>query len=65
MVVINLMETRLKGKLPSKKIKLKWNSVKNAKNWAITDLNAPNGSRDIPLQSQVFEPDGHHHFVDF
>ena len=32
---------------------------------AITDLNAPNGSRDIPLQSQEFEQYGHRHFVDF
>ena len=31
------------------------------KKWAITDLNAPNGSRDIPLQSQEFELD----FADF
>ena len=28
------------------------------KKWAITDLNAPNGSRDIPFQSQQFEQDG-------
>ena len=32
---------------------------------AITDLNAPNGSRDIPFQSQEFEQYGHRHFVDF
>ena len=32
---------------------------------AITDLNAPNGCRDIPLQSQEFEQYGHRHFVDF
>ena len=30
---------------------------------AITDLNAPNGSRDIPLQSQEFGQDGHRHFA--
>ena len=30
---------------------------------ALTDLNAPNGSRDIPFQSQEFEHDGHRHFV--
>ena len=35
------------------------------KKWAITDLNAPNGSRDIPFQSQEFGQDGHHHFVGF
>ena len=32
---------------------------------AITDLNAPNGSRDIPFQSQEFEQYGDRHFVDF
>ena len=32
---------------------------------AITDLNAPNGSRDIPFQSHEFEQYGRHHFVDF
>ena len=32
---------------------------------AITDLNAPNGSRDIPLQIQEFGKDGHRHFVGF
>ena len=32
---------------------------------SITDLNAPNGSRDIPSQSQEFEQDGRRHFVGF
>ena len=32
---------------------------------AITDLTLPNGSQDIPFQSQEFEQDGHRHFVDF
>ena len=32
---------------------------------AITDLNAPNGSRDILFQRQEFEKDGHRHFVGF
>ena len=32
---------------------------------AITDLNAPNGSRDIQFQSQEFGQDGHRHFVGF
>ena len=32
---------------------------------AITDLNAPSGSRDIPFQSQEFDQYGHRHFVDF
>ena len=39
--------------------------MKNVKKRAITDLNAPNSSRDIPLQSQKFEQDGHLHFVGF
>ena len=30
---------------------------------AITDLNAPNGSGDIPFQSQEFGQDGHRHFL--
>ena len=30
---------------------------------AITDFNAPNGSRDIPFQSQEFGQDGHRHLV--
>ena len=32
---------------------------------AITDLNAPNGSRDIPFQSQEFGQDGYRHFLCF
>ena len=32
---------------------------------AITDVNAPNGSRDISFQSQEFGQDGHRHFVGF
>ena len=32
---------------------------------AITDLNAPNGSRDIPFQSQEFGQDGYRHLVGF
>ena len=32
---------------------------------AITDLNAPNGSRDTSFQSQEFGQDGHRHFVGF
>ena len=31
----------------------------------ITDLNAPNGSRDILFQSREFEQYGRRHFVDF
>ena len=42
----------------------------NKRSWkmqkrAITDLNAPNGSRDILFQSQEFEQCGRRHFVDF
>ena len=32
---------------------------------AITDLNAPNGSRNTPFQSQEFEQYGRRHFIDF
>ena len=32
---------------------------------AITDLNAPNGSRDIPCHSLEFGQDGYRHFVGF
>ena len=39
--------------------------MKNAKKRAITDLNAPHGSRNIPFQSQEFGQDGHRHFVSF
>ena len=40
--------------------------MKNVKKTrAITDLNAPNGSRDIQFQSQEFEQDGRRHFVNF
>ena len=35
------------------------------KKLAITDLNAPNGSRDIPFQSQEFDEDGRRHFIGF
>ena len=35
------------------------------KKWTITELNAPNGSRDIPFQGQEFEQDGRRHFVGF
>ena len=33
--------------------------------WALTDLNAPNGSRDISTQSEEFEQDGSRHFEGF
>ena len=35
------------------KVREKWK-----KKWAITDLNGPNGSQDISLQSQEFEQVG-------
>ena len=31
----------------------------------MTDLNAPNGSLDISVQSQQFEQDERRHFTDF
>ena len=55
----------LKGNSHRKKVKLKWKSLKSAKRRAITDLNVPNGSCDIPFQSQEFGQDGHRHFVGF
>ena len=39
--------------------------MKNEKERAITDLNAPHGSQDIPFQSQEFGQDGHRHLVGF
>ena len=39
--------------------------MKNEKQRAATDLNAPNGSRDILFQSQEFERYGRRHFVHF
>ena len=47
-----------KGKLQSKnKLSLNEKAWKMQKR-AITDLNLPNGSRDVPSQSQEFEQDG-------
>ena len=37
----------------------------NAKKRAIADLSVPNGSRDIPFQSQEFEQNGRRHCSDF
>ena len=39
--------------------------MKNVKKRAITDLNAPRGSRDIPFQNQESEQVGRRHFVGF
>ena len=60
-----LSPLRVKGNLWSKKSQTQKKRVKNAKKRAITDLNATNGSRDIPFQSQEFGQDGHLHFVGF
>ena len=35
------------------------------KKQAITDLNVPDGSQDIPFQCQEIGQDGHRHFVCF
>ena len=55
----------VKGNLWSKKSLAQMKERENAKQRAITDLNAPNGSRDIPFQSQELEQYGRRHFVDF
>ena len=39
--------------------------MKNAKRRALIDLNAQNGSPDIPFENQEFEQDGLRHFVGF
>ena len=54
-----------KGNLLLKKVKFKCKSKKNAEKQGITNLNAPNGSQDIPFQSQQIWQDGHHHLVGF
>ena len=41
------------------------NAKKTKQRAIIIDLNAPNGSRNIPFQSQEFEQYGRLHFVDF
>ena len=38
---------------------------KAKKKRALTDFNAPNGSRDVSFQSQEFEQDGSRHFEGF
>ena len=56
----------IKGNIQSKKSLAKMKErEKCKKKRAITDLNAPNGSRDIPSQSQEFGQDGHRPFVGF
>ena len=61
----NPILTMLKGTSGRKKKLSSNDSVKNAKQRAVTDLNSPNGSRDIPFQSQEFEQYGCRHFGDF
>ena len=54
----------VKEKLWSKITWAEMKEVKNAKNEpSLTSV--PNGSRDIPFQSQEFKQDGCHHFVRF
>ena len=53
-----------KENLRSKKSLAQMKERENTKQ-AITDLNAPNGSRDIPFQIQELEQYGRRHFVDF
>ena len=55
----------LKGTSGRKKSLAQMKECEKCKKRAITDLNAPNGSRDIPFQSQEFEQYGRRHFVDF
>ena len=54
----------LKGNSGRKKLSSNERARKVQKKRVITDLNAPNGSRHIPFQSQEFEQDGCH-FVGF
>ena len=65
MVSPNFRNEVLKGTSGRKKVKLKMKERENAKKRGITDLNVPNGSRDIPFQSQEFGEDGYRHFVGF
>ena len=39
--------------------------IKEREKYQKNELNAPNGSRDIALQSQEFEQDGRRNLVDF
>ena len=55
----------LKGTSGRKKSLAQMKEREKCKKRAITDLNAPNGSRDIPFQSQEFQQYGRRHFVDF
>ena len=55
----------VKGNLRSKKSYAQMKEREKCKKRAIADLNAPNGSQDIPFQSQEFGQDGYRHFVGF
>ena len=55
----------IKRKLRSEKKLTSNEEREKCKKRANTDLNAPNGSRDIPFQSQEFGKDGNRHFVGF
>ena len=63
--LIQLVNSVLKGNLRSEKSSAQMKEREKCKKLAITELNAPNGSRDIPFQSQEFEQYGRRHFVDF
>ena len=56
---------KLKGTSGRKKCLAQMKEREKCKKRAITDLNAANGSRDIPFQSHEFEQYGCRHFVDF
>ena len=60
--ILSLVKGSLGAKNKSSSNERAW---KMQKKWAITDLNAPNGSWDIPSQSQEFEQNRHRHFVGF
>ena len=55
----------LKGKLRSEKSYARMKERERCKKRVLTDLNAPNGSGDIPFQSQKFEQDGRRRIVGF
>ena len=66
MASLSITDIFFKGQLHSKNnLSSNERAEKNAKKWALTDLNAPNGSRDISFQSQEFEQDGSRHFGGF
>ena len=59
------MHKHLKGTSGRKKSYAQMKEREKCKQRAITDLTTPNGSRDIPLQSQEFGQDGYRHLVGF